>query len=260
MAKTIEEIRAKQKEWRDSNKEYVKSKDAEYKVKNLDKIKERLKEYRKCNRDMIREQNKKYGETNREILKVKNKERYAKNKDKLAVSSKEYREANKEHLKQVNKTYREENKLKLQAVRTLKLQTNHIFRFTCNTRMSISMSFRRFKFKKKSKTTKLLGCSLAEFREFISCKFSEGMTLENHGTIWHLDHIVPLAFAKKISSDQEMIKKWICKLCHHTNYQPLFIIDNLRKSDTLSAEAEILLTKFKNEIENENEILHGHRS
>ena len=48
------------------------------------------------------------------------------------------------------------------------------------------------------------------------------MTLENHGE-WHLDHKKPLALAK--TEDDVM------KLNHYSNFQPLWAIDNLRKSN-----------------------------
>ena len=75
----------------------------------------------------------------------------------------------------------------------------------------------------KDKTTKkLLGCSLQELQDHITSKFQFGMTMNNYGK-WHLDHIIPL------SSATDKIELEI--LCHYTNLQPLWAIDNLIKSN-----------------------------
>ena len=52
------------------------------------------------------------------------------------------------------------------------------------------------------------------------------MTWKNH-TIdgWHIDHIIPLSSAKT-SKDVE-------KLMHYTNLQPMWAIENIKKSDKI---------------------------
>jgi hypothetical protein len=50
------------------------------------------------------------------------------------------------------------------------------------------------------------------------------MSWDNYGE-WHIDHIIPLSFAK--NEDE------IMKLCHYTNLQPLNGIDNIRKSNKI---------------------------
>ncbi len=50
------------------------------------------------------------------------------------------------------------------------------------------------------------------------------MSWDNYGE-WHIDHIVPL------SSFDLTDKSQVNKVCHYTNLQPLWAIDNLRKGD-----------------------------
>ena len=53
------------------------------------------------------------------------------------------------------------------------------------------------------------------------------MSWENHGTLWHIDHIFPLS---KINWDNlEEIEKY----CHFTNLRPILIEDNLTKSNKI---------------------------
>lgn len=70
-----------------------------------------------------------------------------------------------------------------------------------------------------------LGCSIAEFIAYIEAQFAEGMSWNNYGIYWNLDHKLPLAaFDLK---DTEQFKK----AAHYSNYQPLTVADNRKKSD-----------------------------
>lgn len=73
-----------------------------------------------------------------------------------------------------------------------------------------------------------LGCSIDEFRTHIESKWQSGMTWRNHGRgngKWNIDHIIPIS--RFNLSDSEEVKQ----ACHYTNLQPLWFIDNVRKSD-----------------------------
>lgn len=74
------------------------------------------------------------------------------------------------------------------------------------------------------RTLRLLGCSIDVFREHLENKFVAGMTWENYGSIWHVDHIKPCAKFDLTDPEQQ-------KDCFHwTNQQPLFALDNFRKN------------------------------
>jgi hypothetical protein len=107
-----------------------------------------------------------------------------------------------------------------------KLKTDYVYKFKHNVRGLITGSFKRGKnkYKKNSKTEIILGCTIDEFRIYIQNKFTEGMTLDNHGQ-WHLDHIIPISIAE---TEEDVIK-----LCHYTNFQPLWAADNIRKSNKI---------------------------
>lgn len=70
----------------------------------------------------------------------------------------------------------------------------------------------------------LLGCSLQEAHDYLTTLFVDGMTWENYGRYWHIDHIVPCAYFNHLSLDQQ-------KLCfHYTNLQPLLKLSNISKN------------------------------
>lgn len=78
---------------------------------------------------------------------------------------------------------------------------------------------------KSARTQELLGCSVDQFRTHIESLFEPGMSWANAGE-WHLDHIRPCASFDLTDPAQQ-------RACfRHTNLQPLWAADNIRKSAT----------------------------
>ena len=74
----------------------------------------------------------------------------------------------------------------------------------------------------KSGIRELLGVdSKQEWLDILESKFRDGMTWDNYGD-WQLDHIVELHTASTIEELHE--------INHHTNIQPLWKKDNMKKS------------------------------
>jgi hypothetical protein len=78
---------------------------------------------------------------------------------------------------------------------------------------------------KENKTFKIVGCSPQELKEHLEKQFVSGMTWENRIN-WHIDHIIPLSSAGTIEE--------FYTLCHFTNLQPLWVEDNLKKSNKIT--------------------------
>jgi hypothetical protein len=79
--------------------------------------------------------------------------------------------------------------------------------------------------KKKNNTFEIVGCSPEFLKEYLEKQFTEGMNWDLFGKHIHIDHIIPLSFAK---TEEEAYK-----LCHYTNLQPLWAEDNLKKSNKI---------------------------
>jgi hypothetical protein len=163
---------------------------AKYRKNNKDKINDYCASYREKNRERLREYNRKWMKERYHIYKI-------------------WVENNKDRVNEIKRKH-EINKN----------ANNEIYKLTRIIRNSIRSSIRSRNFKKRTKTSEILGCSMQEFMVYIESTFQDGMSFDNYGD-WHLDHIIPISRAK---SYEEAIE-----LNHYTNFQALWKIDNLRK-------------------------------
>jgi hypothetical protein len=69
-----------------------------------------------------------------------------------------------------------------------------------------------------------IGCSQEELKLHIEKQFTFDMSWDNAGE-WHVDHKIPLSSAE---TPEEMYR-----LCHYTNLQPMWALDNIKKGDKL---------------------------
>lgn len=76
--------------------------------------------------------------------------------------------------------------------------------------------------RKSGKICELLGCSIEEFKQHLVRKFQLGMTFFNHGTVWHIHHIIPCGTFDLSNPEHQR------RCFHHTNLMPLFAGQNLR--------------------------------
>lgn len=73
----------------------------------------------------------------------------------------------------------------------------------------------------------LLGVDKCSFVKHINKYLVDGMTLENFGSDWGLDHIVPVELFDKLNSDE-------LKLCYNfNNIMPMFNVDNRLKGASI---------------------------
>lgn len=78
---------------------------------------------------------------------------------------------------------------------------------------------------KNASTPDLLGCELDAFGWWTEAQFLPGMTWENYGSLWEVDHIIPLSWF-----DQTDLL-WQHKAFHFTNTQPLWKTENRAKGN-----------------------------
>lgn len=78
---------------------------------------------------------------------------------------------------------------------------------------------------KSHRTLELTGCSLGFLKNHLESQFKPGMTWENRGKAWHVDHCIPLTWFVGLLHDPE----WQKVAFHWTNLQPLWAKDNMAK-------------------------------
>ena len=161
--------------------------------------------------------------------------KYTKDKEKVKKYNQEYYNLNKEKeitrskMYQSSAVYKNKDKSKEKEKRKLRqkerLLIDPLFRLKRTINRRLNKCLKSKKWNKKNKTILYIGCSLEELKLHLEKQFKPGMTWENHGE-WHIDHIIPLASAK---TEEDLYK-----LNHYTNLQPLWAIDNLKKSNKIN--------------------------
>jgi len=161
---------------------------------------------RQRNKQKIKKQQQEYRSKHREILNANRKQWGQDNPDKVAINAKKYRE---KYRDKINKQRRQKRK--------------HNINFRLRTIISNRIRLALSRGSKNSTSYNLTGCSWEHLRLYLESLFVDGMTWDNYGQ-WHIDHIKPCCSFDLTNIEQQ-------KLCfHYTNLQPLWAIDNLKKS------------------------------
>jgi hypothetical protein len=210
---------------RASCKECCRKKNAEYIKANPDKkLESDKKSYEKLKEKKLAQKKEYYLKKREEIL-LKRKEYAENNKEKISIKNKEYREANLEYLKKHNREYQRKYAKLLSSKRKQLVNSTPFRKFKERIRLLTKGAFYRLKQDKRFNTHTILGADWEVVKEHFVSQFKDGMTWEAFvaGEI-HVDHIQPLASAR---SEDELVA-----LCHYTNLQPLWCLDNLSKGAT----------------------------
>lgn len=161
--------------------------------------------------------NKKYYSLNKELIAKK----YTKNKDSILEYKKSYYKDNKQNVLSRTKKWRISN---IDLIR--EYHGNRVLSDIERVKASLRSRLNRaLKGNYKSGSAIFdLGCSIDQFKVYLESKFQPGMTWGNYGLKgWHIDHIKPLDSFNLSSKEELKIA------CHHTNLQPLWAADNLKK-------------------------------
>src|SRR4030042_4068425 len=73
----------------------------------------------------------------------------------------------------------------------------------------------------------ILGCSVKEWKGYLEASFTLDMTWKNHGSYWHIDHIIPCA-SWDASSELDLRRCF-----NYRNTRPLEAKENIRRSNKL---------------------------
>jgi hypothetical protein len=195
-----------------------KMRQAEWAAKNEETLKQKRADRYAANRDLLVDRSKKYHESNKEEINKRRRERYCadpERRQEILETNRQYRKANK---KKIRDKDREKERWLLKT--DPKFKVDH--------KMG-SAIWGDLKFRGTSKKGKgwqsLAGYTKDDLMVHLQSKFKEGMTWENYGTYWHIDHIIPKSWFKYTSAeDPEFRKCWALE-----NLQPLEAKLNMQK-------------------------------
>ncbi len=177
------------------------------------------------------ERKKKWWSDNRERIlpdkRAKWKSKYHANKEKEMKSCRKWQKENPDRVRATKYKWLRNNHEKAKKVQRdfrIRNWSNPSFRLRRNLSIRLSKAIAK-NGKKCAKTAEILGCSLDSFRMYLESLFESGMSWENYGSVWHIDHIVPCAIFDLSKPEHQ-------KRCFHfSNLQPLFAKENILKGD-----------------------------
>jgi hypothetical protein len=116
-----------------------------------------------------------------------------------------------------------------------KANKNSLFILKIKLRNHISRVCRKSKTGKTRRTIEYLGCDINHARSHIQRCFKKGMTWDNHGIVWEIDHVIPMSHFDLSREDQRM------RVNHFTNLKPEFKRYNREKGSRMIGEHQIAL-------------------
>jgi len=183
---------------KDGKQNQCKACEKSYKQANKEKIAEYHKSYKQANKEKIAEYHKAYHQANKE----KAAEYYQANKEKVKAHQSQ------PHIKERrNKRHRERYKNDPQ------------YKAACILR-GMLRRVRNGEAKTESALV-LVGCTTEELWEHLENSFVDGMTVQNHGEVWHIGHIEPLSGFDP--TNDEHVKR----VNHFSNLKAQFKEENL---------------------------------
>jgi len=140
------------------------------------------------------------------------------------------RSACKDCTKEIKKQYYEENKEKynkqITEYQKERIKKDPIFHLHKQMRCRVYSALKNNSALKEKRVLEYLGCTADFFQKWMAFQLYDGMTLENYGDIWHVDHTKPIAsFDLTKEVEQDACFSW-------KNCRPLLAQKNIHKSDS----------------------------
>ena len=188
----------------------------------------RRSESKKLNKDTVNEQQKVYYEKNKDNIKEYYKEHYINNKETYLKNNQKWRDDNRDI---INEKYRK------------RLKNDENLRLKKNLRKRLHTCI-----KKDKPTMKYIGCDLEFLKKWLSYNFKEGMSFENYGPYWHMDHVIPCS-KFNFENEDDIYNSFIWY-----NLQPLESTLNMSKHDKINSDEFINHYKKIKKFATENNI------
>lgn len=147
----------------------------------------------------------------------------------VCISRKKFRIDNSEKLKKYHaENYKKtkEHRVKRQIqYEALRVKADPIFKLRKLVRDRLRKALKRVGISKSDNFKNYIGCTPSFLKEHIESQFIGEMSWENHGSLWHIDHIIPISFYDLST------KEGIACANHFSNLRPLLAKENLSKGN-----------------------------
>lgn len=183
--------------------------------------KECIKFYYARNKEKYVKKQKEYYSENKEVILEKTKIRRAKleTKEKMVKYRMDHADEKKE--------YRKQHKVETNSKDRIRYKTDSSYKVMRVLRARIRKALKFYSVKKTQKSISLLGCDIRFYKKHIEKYFQSDMNWNNHGYVWHIDHIVPISFFDLEDESEQKIA------FHYGNTQPMYKEENIKKYDSI---------------------------
>ena len=97
------------------------------------------------------------------------------------------------------------------------------YKLACNLRSRTNEAFKSQNVRKTNKTFDLIGCSHSFLKQWIIYQLYGNMTIENYGSVWQIDHCLPIvSFDQMDENDMKKCFNWV-------NLRPMYSNENNSK-------------------------------
>lgn len=182
------------------------------------------KNYERHKQSLIQTQRAYYKANRARVLKQK-RDKYWSNPD--AARERNRRNWAKEENKQAQREYRKNNRSRMTKRHLDKMKSDPAFKLRVNLGIRTSQYLKRKSVKKENPLLYYVGVTPPELRQYFEFLMQDGMTWDNYGSVWHIDHIVPMAAIDPTNEDE------LCSVLHFSNLQPLWADENRKKGKRL---------------------------
>ena len=187
-------------------------------------MREYMRQYRAAHREKTNAQRRASNAANRVAIAERRRGYSAANKEKISLRNKAYIAANREKIAEQKRAYNADNRARRAAKNRARYAADPQFRIGTAIRARMRRALRGQL--KTGSAIGLLGCSVAEAVAHLERQFAPGMSWANHGA-WQIDHILPFDAFDLTDAAQ------LAQVCHYSNLQPLWALENRLKSNKL---------------------------
>lgn len=151
-------------------------------------------------------------------------------KEQHLENAKKWRKANSDKIRDYKIFWSEKNPEKAKRMRqNIILKSRSSPKGKLNHRISVAIRSSLNKTKNYKHWETLVGYSLDQLKKHLEKQFTEGMTWKNYGSVWHIDHRIPVsAFNFKFSDDMDFKRCW-----ELNNLRPLGATENIKKGNKM---------------------------